>query len=111
MASTARYLCVSFLSAASFIACTSQQPRVTQAPLPVETAAKLQYPTTLRGDVTDDYHGVRVADPYRWFEDLAAPDTRAWVSAQNALSQPYLEGLRQRAWLGNRLKQLWTYER
>src|SRR6476659_1706305 len=111
MASIARYLCVSFMSAALFIACASRQPRATQAPPPAEIPPKIQYPTTLRGDVTDDYHGVRVADPYRWFEDLVAPDTRAWVTAENELSQPYLERLPQRAWLGNRLKQLWTYER
>ena len=40
-----------------------------------------------------------------------AQSTKDWVSSQNALAQPYLEALPQRAWLGNRLKQLWTYER
>ena len=40
-----------------------------------------------------------------------APATKDWVTAQNALAQPYLESLPQRAWLGNRLKALWTYER
>jgi len=113
MASTARYLCVSFASAcaALLIACASRQPHATHAPLPQEAPAKIQYPATLRGNASDDYHGVHVTDPYRWFEDLAAPDTREWVTEQNALSQPYLERLPQRAWLGNRLKQLWTYER
>ena len=64
-----------------------------------------------RGDVVDDYHGVNVADPYRAFEDAGAQSTRDWVEAQNALAQPFLESLPQRAWLGERLKQLWTYER
>ncbi len=40
-----------------------------------------------------------------------AQATRDWVTAENALAQPYLERLPQRAWLGERLKQLWTYER
>jgi len=80
-------------------------------PPPSETAPKFEYPATARGDVVDDYHGVRVADPYRWFEDPAAAATRDWVTAENAVSQPYLERLPQRAWLGERLKQLWTYER
>jgi len=113
MASTARYLSVLLASACAtlFVACASQEPAATHAPAPPEVAAKFHYPTTLRDDVTDDYHGVRVADPYRWFEDLAAANTRAWVTAQNAMSLPYLEALPQRAWLGNRLKQLWTYER
>ena len=38
--------------------------------------AALRYPATRKGDVVDDYHGGKVADPYRWLEDLNAPDTR-----------------------------------
>jgi prolyl oligopeptidase len=72
---------------------------------------KLQYPATTRGDTVDVYHGVSVPDPYRWLEDAGAQSTRDWVTAQNSLAQPYLEHLPQRAWLGERLKQLWTYER
>ena len=74
-------------------------------------ARRIPVPRTTRGDVVDVYHDVNVADPYRWFEDAGAQTTKDWVSAQNALAQPYLEALPQRAWLGNRLKQLWTYER
>ena len=94
--------------------CSSRAPR-TPRPLthrrrsPAPT--KLQYPAAARGDVVDDYHDVKVADPYRWFEDPNAQATKDWVAAENAVSQPYLERLPQRAWLGNRLKQLWTYER
>ncbi|MEJ0085369.1 MAG: prolyl oligopeptidase family serine peptidase [Pseudomonadota bacterium] len=72
---------------------------------------KIQYPPAARGEVVAEYHGVRVPDPYRGFEDPDAKATRDWVSAENALAQPYLERLPQRAWLGERLKQLWTYER
>jgi prolyl oligopeptidase len=109
MGTSPRYLSVSLATAlaALLIACATK-PAATHAP---EPQAKLQYPDTPRGDVVDDYHGVRVADPYRWFEDLGAQNTRDWVSAENAIAQPYLERLPQRAWLGNRLKQLWTYER
>ena len=28
-----------------------------------------RYPPARQSDVADDYHGVRVADPYRWLED------------------------------------------
>jgi prolyl oligopeptidase len=93
-----------------FVACSSS-PRATYSPPPAIEVAKLQYPPAARGDVVDVYHDVKVADPYRWFENPDSQQTKDWVTAENALSQPYLERLPQRAWLGNRLKQLWTYER
>ncbi|WP_423140972.1 prolyl oligopeptidase family serine peptidase [Parablastomonas sp. CN1-191] len=39
----------------------------------------------------DTYHGVKVSDPYRWLEDGSAPDTKAWVAAQNAKSRAYFD--------------------
>ncbi len=91
-------------------ACTTA-PAPPPEPAAQPVAPKFAYPATARGDVVDVYHGVSVPDPYRWFEDPTAQATRDWVTAENALAQPYLEGLPQRAWLGERLKQLWTYER
>jgi prolyl oligopeptidase len=114
MVTSPRYMLASLAGALTvlLVACatsnSSTTPKAEHTPQP---APKLQYPATARGDVVDDYHGVRVADPYRWFEDPAAQATKDWVTAENALAQPYLEHLPQRAWLGNRLKQLWTYER
>src|SRR6267143_237211 len=37
------------------------------------------YPETKRGDTIDDYFGTKVADPYRWLENDAAPEVAAWV--------------------------------
>ena len=109
MAPRPRYLCVAFATALTtlLIACATQT-QVTHTPA---SPAAFQYPDTTRGDVVDVYHDVKVSDPYRWFEDVNAPATRDWVTAQNNLAQPYLESLPHRAWLGNRLKALWTYER
>jgi prolyl oligopeptidase len=86
-------------------------PRAVHEAARVESAPTFQYPKMPRGDVVDDYHGTKVADPYRAFENMSAAATRDWVTAENTLAQPFLESLPQRAWLGNRLKQLWTYER
>ena len=69
------------------------------------------YPATARVGVVDNYHGLRVADPYRWLEGLDSSATAQWVSAQNRLSLPYLKALPQRAWLQERLTQLYRYER
>jgi len=102
MALRPRYLCLGLASALTVLLVACATPTTATHDAPAEPA-KFQYPATARGDVVDDYHGTRIADPYRWFEDSSAQNTKDWVTAQNALAQPYLEGLPQRAWLGNRL--------
>jgi len=70
----------------------------------------LPYPPARRSDVADDYHGVRVEDPYRWLEDADDPETVAWVDAQNALTRSQLEGARRDA-LVARLTTLYNFPR
>jgi prolyl oligopeptidase len=74
-------------------------------------AQRLHYPPTHRGNVVDDYHGTSVADPYRWLEDVDAPETRAWVEAENALTFGFLERIPQRDAIRRRLTALWNYPR
>jgi prolyl oligopeptidase len=62
-------------------------------------------------DPIDDYHGTRVADPYRWLEDETSPETAAWIAAQNAVTFPYLERIPYRAALLKRVTELSDYER
>ena len=49
-------------------------------------------PTEVR-EVVDTLHGVDVPDPYRWLEDQEAPETRAWIDAQNAYTDTVLDAL------------------
>ena len=74
-------------------------------------AAAPTYPATPHGPVVDDYFGTKVSDPYRWLENVDAPETLAWVKAQQALATPLLEALPERAPLKARLTELWNYER
>ena len=78
------------LIAALFAACTADMSRRTPP------SAKMDYPKTRQVDQVDDYHGTKVADPYRWLEDDNAAETRAWVEAQNKVTFGYLEQIPQR---------------
>ena len=71
----------------------------------------LDYPETPRGTVVDIYHGEQVADPYRWLEDVDAPEVKKWIAAQNALTRAHLDQLPDRAAWRARLAQLWNYEK
>lgn len=71
----------------------------------------LTYPVTQKGNQIDDYHGMRIADPYRWLEDANSAETHAWVEAQNKVTQAYLATIPQRDAIRQRLTQLWNYER
>jgi len=72
---------------------------------------KSNYPPARKSDQVDDYHGVKVADPYRWLEDLDSEETRAWVEAENKLSFAYLAAIPARTALKERLTKLWNYEK
>ncbi|MGH8887151.1 MAG: prolyl oligopeptidase family serine peptidase [Egibacteraceae bacterium] len=78
--------------------------------------SQLAYPPTRRGDVVDDHHGTRIADPYRWLEDVDAPEVREWIAAQNALTESWLADHRGdapdgRARISGRLTELWDHPR
>ena len=69
--------------AALMAACAAEEPGIDVPPPP---------PTEVR-EVVDTLHGVDVPDPYRWLEDQEAPETRAWIDAQNAYTDTVLGAL------------------
>ena len=69
----------------------------------------MRYPPSRTVDAVDSYYGNRVADPYRWLEDLNSADTAAWVEAQNVVASNYLDSLPLRAALQARITHLWNY--
>src|ERR1700722_4588603 len=77
----------------------------------VAAAAPIVYPEAPRGTVVDDFHGTKVADPYRWLENLDAPATRAWVASEQALTATYVGRLPARGVLRRRLGTLYDFER
>ncbi|MBW3128075.1 prolyl oligopeptidase family serine peptidase [Hymenobacter profundi] len=77
-----------------------------------QTAIKtLLYPQTKKVDTETTYFGTNVADPYRWLEDDQAADTKAWVQAENKVTQNFLSQIPYREAINKRLETLWNYEK
>lgn len=52
--------------------------------------ARWDYPPTKTTDASDTYFGKSYPDPYRWLENLKAPEVKAWFKAQGALTDDVL---------------------
>lgn len=71
----------------------------------------MKYPETKEVNITDEYFGTRVTDPYRWLEDDLSAETTEWVYAQNAVTQKYLAQIPYRDAIRERLTHLMNYEK
>ncbi len=80
-------------------------------PVSAQMNKKLSYPQTRKVDQVDDYHGTKVADPYRWLENPDSEETRAWVEAQNKLTFGFLNDIPEREKIKARLTKLWDFEK
>ncbi|PSB22859.1 S9 family peptidase [filamentous cyanobacterium CCP2] len=69
------------------------------------------YPDTHQAEQVDHYHGISVADPYRWLEDPSSPETKAWIEAQNQVTFAYLQDIPVRESIRQRITTLWNYEK
>lgn len=75
------------------------------------TPQTFDYPDFPKSDATDDFFGTTVADPWRWLEDPNSDMTQDWITAQNAVTYPYLQSLPGRTTLQERLTTLWDFPR
>ena len=71
----------------------------------------LVYPVAHKVDQVDTYFGAKVADPYRWMENVDSPEVKTWVDAENTLTHGWLDQVPQRESMRKRLMQLTDYER
>ena len=67
-------------------------------------------PPTRQDNVREVLHGVAIVDPYRWLEDQASPETRAWIEAQNRHTLGVLGGTPWRGAIRDRLSALSRYD-
>lgn len=91
--------CAILAAAFAMAGCNSKNMRIKTLP----------YPDTRMEDVTDDYHGNAVADPYRWLEDDNSEETGKWVAAQNEVTQDYLSQIPYRDKIKKRLTEINDY--
>src|SRR5256712_1506 len=74
-------------------------------------AQTIRSPPARKGDVVDDYHGTKVPDPFRRLGAVDAPETRAWIEAENRVTGAYLAEIGERDGIRRRLTALWNYPR
>ncbi|WOL07271.1 prolyl endopeptidase-like isoform X1 [Canna indica] len=78
----------------------------------LDAFSPLGYPPARRDDsVIDYYHGVRIADPYRWLEDPEATEVKEFVEKQVALTNSVLEKCEERDKLRRRITALLDHPR
>lgn len=104
--STLRIRLLVALIASAVLCWGCQRPSTTKP----ETA-RLIFPSAHKDSTIDVYHGTEVADPYRWLEDLDAPDMQNWVAQQNKLTSDFLATVAAREKIKARLRHLMDYPR
>ena len=76
-----------------------------------QTAGRSGPPKAAISIVSDEYHGRRVNDPYRWLENSDAAETQRFIAEQNAYTRSVLEDVPGRDELRRRIEQLLTIGR
>ncbi len=69
------------------------------------------YPPSRREPLREVHHGVEVADPYRWLEEIDAAETGAWIEQQNTRTFAHLGQIERREQIRQRMTDLWNYEK
>ncbi|NTE05401.1 S9 family peptidase [Agrobacterium tumefaciens] len=90
------------LFALSLLACNQDKK-------PIDKITRMKYPDTRKDSTTDQYFGKTIADPYRWLENDTSAETKAWVIAENKVTQNYLSQIPYRADIKKRLTEIWNY--
>lgn len=92
-------------------AAAAQLPPVNPSPKPPLEVALIGEsqplpPPTPQHAASGEFHGVSVADPYRWLENPDDPAVRQWIAAQNAYTEAALAAMPQGKALTARVQQL-----
>lgn len=97
-------------SLATLAACNNGNQQINMI-ASADSISVLSYPETAKGNVSDTYFGTKVDDPYSWLEDDLSAETKAWVDAENKVTQHYLKQIPYRKAIQDKLTDLWNYEK
>lgn len=111
----AAMMCLGLGSCERDVSVVSPEPGSATTPAAADeqpnAASAFVYPNATRSDHVDRYHGIEVADPYRWLEQTDSAQTKSWIADQNAVTFDYLDTIGERDAIRKRLTALWNYER
>ena len=82
------------------------RPIITSLAITMSLSAAV--PPTEKKPVTDEYHGVKVVDEYRWLEESGSAAVKAWTQAQNQYSRAWLDARPDRAGIEAQLTELYA---
>ena len=94
-------------------ACATSKAKVSEEPKPKEgpkAASASGAPVTEVRPIVDEFHGVKVSDPYRWLETWDDPKVRAWSQAQNVHARAVLDHLPGVETIRGRVAEIFRYE-
>ncbi|QOV88387.1 prolyl oligopeptidase family serine peptidase [Humisphaera borealis] len=77
-----------------------------ESAVPAQQAVPAQPPVAPVRPVVDDYFGVKLSDPYRYFENLSDPEVRAWFKGQGDYAAATLKAIPGRDALLARIREL-----
>ena len=72
----------------------------------VQTSAAVGAPKAEMRPVTENLHGTKIVDPYRWLEDGSSAETQKWVGEEMAYTRSVLDPLPGRELIHKRLTEL-----
>lgn len=64
---------------------------------------------TRKVQIIEDFHGTKVADPYRWLEDDRSLEVAEWAETQNEVTRAFLDRHPARSAYLERITELWNY--
>lgn len=69
-----------------------------------------KYPAVRRNEsVIDNFHGTKIADPYRWLEDPNSDETKQFAAVENIISKTFIESSDKYQKINKKLSALWNY--